>query len=400
MKRMLFVLICLLAGTALLTGCGNSSFDPIGLLELTGAGTKGNFQVELIGHPDNDYANDKQTWCYNVTVLAEQGDLSHWCLDLCDEPEHNVLNWSGPAGKIEYADPEWDDGEHGHIIKWDGTTLNPGESAIFCFTLEGIWESTQIEWFAKDGKPWGPEEPEFADTGSVTGPGCLPLCLPPTADFVADQNNVCVGAEIVFTDISTPNNITTWNWSFPGGNPSSANTQGPHTVTYNATGNYTISLNVSNNCSSHTEIKANYITVEDCTPPPTLRLTVNSREGGSAIIQFNPTIVVGPGNTTTIYNLPVNTVVNLTAIPNATYCFVNWTGIPIDGVTEAITSVIMQDNYEVTAHFEAVSPMPPATVGWEVYSVNKTTILAPWIILFVFITAGAALTVRWRLKRR
>lgn len=395
----LFAVITLSSIVAM-TGCGHSSSDLIGLLEVTSTGTKGNFQVELVGGPDNDYVNDKQTWCYNVTVLAEKGDLSHWCLDLCDEPEHNVLNWSGPAEKTEYRDPEWDDDAHGHIIKWDETILKAGESAIFCFTLEHIWESTQIEWFAKDGNPWGSDEPEFADTGSVTGPGCLSPCVLPTADFVTDQNNVCVDAEITFTDISTPNNITTWSWSFSGGNPSSADTQGPHTVIYNSPGNYTVSLNVSNNCGSHTETKTNYITVKDCTPtPPTLRLTVNSDKGGSAIIRFNPTIVVGPGNTTTIYNLPYYTVVNLTAIPNTTYRFVNWTGAPIDGVTDTITAIIMQDNYVITVHFEAVPPIPPTTVGWKAYPVNKIFVLAPWIFLFTSATI-ATLVIRRTLRHR
>lgn len=408
MKRALLILTCLLTGIVLpvvaMTGCGTPSSDPIGLLELTGIGTKGNFHVELVsGYPDNDYANNSQTWCYNVTVLAEKGDLSHWCLDLCDEPtKHKVTSWSGPAEKIEHRDPKWDDDGHGHIIKWDGTTLKPGESAIFCFTLEHIWEPTQIEWFAKDGNPWGCEEPEFADTGSVTGPGCLPLCVSPTADFVADKNNVCAGTEIIFIDISAPDDITAWNWSFPGGDPSSTDTQGPHAVTYNSPGNYTVSLNVSNSCGAHTETKTNYITVKDCTlPPPTLSLTVNSEEGGSAIIKFNPTIVVSPGNTTTVYNLPYYTVVNLTASPNTTYHFVNWTGAPIDGVTDATTSIIMQDNYVITAHFEAVPPMVPVTVGWKIYPVNKIFVLAPWILLSIFIAAGTTtLAVRRELRRR
>lgn len=409
MKRALFVLTCLFTVIVLpiiaMAGCSPSSSGPIGPLELMGTGTKGNFQVELVsGYPNNDYVNDKQVWCYNVTVLAEKGDLSHWCLDLCDEPEHNVLNWSGPAEKIQYGDPQWDDDAHGHIIKWDGTTLKSRESAIFCFTLEHIWEPIQREWFAKDGNLWGSDEPEFADTGSVIGPGCSSPCVLPTADFVADKNNVCAGGEITFADNSTPNDITAWNWSFPGGNPSSADTQGPHTVIYNSPGNYTVSLNVSNNCGSHTETKINYITVKDCTPtPPTLRLTVNSDEGGSAIIKFNSTIVVGPGNTTTIYNLPYYTVVNLTAVPNTTYRFINWTGAPIDGITDAITIIVMQDNYVITAHFEAVPPIPPippTTVGWQAYPVNKIFVLAPWILLFTFIAAGTPLAVRRALRRR
>jgi PKD repeat protein len=403
MKGMLCVLVCLLLGTALsmltMAGCSPPPSDSLSLLIPTSTGTKENFQAELLsGYPDNDYVNNSQTWCYNVTVLAEEGDLSHWCLDLCDEPtKHKIVSWSGPAEKIEYTDPKWDDGNHGHIIKWDGTALKPGESAIFCFTLEHVWESIQIEWFAKNGALWGSEEPKFADTGWVTGPSCLPPCVLPNADFLADKNEVCAGSEIIFTDISTPDDITTWSWSFPEGNPSSADTQGPHAVTYDDPGVCTVSLNVSNSCGSHTESKTNYITVKDCTPAPlTLNLTINSGEGGSVTARINPTIVVGPGNTTTIHDIPVGTVVNLTASPATAHQFVNWTGAPIDGVTDAVTVITMLDNYVITANFKAVAVIPPVTVGWEVYPINKTLILMPWIIpsLFIAIVSGTVLLTR------
>jgi len=389
--------ICLLIGTAIsvliATGCSSPPpSDPNNLLVLASVGAKGNFQVDLVsGYPDNDHINNTQTWCYNVTVLTKKGDLSHWCLDLCDEPEHQVLGWSGPAERIEHTDPKWDDGAHGHIIKWDGTTLKSEESAIFCFTLEDIWESADVDWFAKNGVHWD-------DTGNVTGPSCILLCALPKADFNADKNKICAGNEVVFTDTSVPDDITAWNWSFPGGNPSSTDTQGPHTVTYNNTGIFSINLTITNACGLHAEIKIDYITVEDCAPVPiTYNLTIFSTVGGSATATINPTTVVGPGETKIIFDIPANTVVNLTANTHTDYKFVNWTGNPIDGVADAVTTITMQDNYEIAANFKAVSATPPVIVGWETFPINKPAILLPWIALFTAVIAGTILP---RLRRR
>jgi len=386
MKRV----ICLLIGTAIsvliATGCSSPPpSDPNNLLVLASVGAKGNFQVDLVnGYPDNDHINNTQTWCYNVTVLAEKGDLSHWCLDLCDEPEHQALNWSGPAERIEHTDPKWDEDTHGHIIKWDGTTLKPGESTTFCFTLEDIWESTDVDWFAKNGVHWD-------DTGNVTGPSCILLCALPKADLNADKNKICAGNEVVFTDTSTPtpDDITTWSWSFPGGSPSSADTQGPHTVTYNIPGTYTVSLAVTNVCGSYTETKTDYITAENCAPvPATLELSINSTDGGSVNI---------PGEG--VFTYDEGTVVNLVAVADSGYQFVNWTGgvDTIADIDDAATTITMEDDYSITANFEAVPVIPPVTVGWETYPINKLAILAPWITLFTVIMAGASLLA---LKRR
>jgi len=139
---------------------------------VAGVGERNKVQVELVnGYPKNHTENNTQTWCYNVTVLATQGDLSHWDLDLCDNPTHNVTKSSPYTNS--FNDPTWDGGAHGNLIKWD-VAIATGESATFCFTLRGIWESTQVKWFAKDGKPWG--DPA-TDTGNVTGPSCSELSL-------------------------------------------------------------------------------------------------------------------------------------------------------------------------------------------------------------------------------
>lgn len=74
------------------------------------------------------------------------------------------------------------------------------------------------------------------------------------ADFTISSTNICVGQSVTFTDastaVSTPP-INSWSWDFDftsigGAVPSTANTQGPHTVTFNTPGNYVIRLEVAN----------------------------------------------------------------------------------------------------------------------------------------------------------
>jgi len=57
------------------------------------------------------------------------------------------------------------------------------------------------------------------------------------------------------------NAISSYQWSFPGGTPSSFSGQNPPYVTYAAAGTYTVSLAVSNVTANDTETKVGYITV-------------------------------------------------------------------------------------------------------------------------------------------
>ena len=87
---------------------------------------------------------------------------------------------------------------------------------------------------------------------------------PCTADFSAQPTTACVGETVTFTDQSSTT-ADTWVWSFPGGTPSSAQTRGPHNVTYSKPGDYTASLQVYCGNSSDMETKNSFIHINDCT---------------------------------------------------------------------------------------------------------------------------------------
>jgi len=98
---------------------------------------------------------------------------------------------------------------------------------------------------------------------------------PPTANFSANVTSGCAPLTVQFTDTST-GSPTSWSWNFTGGNPSSANTQGPHTVTYNSAGTYNVTLTVSNACGSNTTTQTNYITVGGGAPVAAFNATPTS----------------------------------------------------------------------------------------------------------------------------
>ncbi len=88
----------------------------------------------------------------------------------------------------------------------------------------------------------------------------------PIANFSASPTSGCNSLVVTFTDLSagTP---TTWNWSFPGGAPAAFVGQNPPPITYATPGNYTVTLVVSNVSGNDTEVKTNYIVVNNCPPP-------------------------------------------------------------------------------------------------------------------------------------
>lgn len=79
------------------------------------------------------------------------------------------------------------------------------------------------------------------------------------ARFSSTRDYVCQGDQVQFFDNSF-NGQTTWNWSFPGGTPSSSTLQNP-TVTYNTPGNYSVTLTIGNGSSTKTTTRNSFVRV-------------------------------------------------------------------------------------------------------------------------------------------
>jgi len=83
------------------------------------------------------------------------------------------------------------------------------------------------------------------------------------ADFTGAPTTVVVGNTVTFTDNSSCSPAT-WEWSFPGGAPSSYTGQTPPAITYNTVGTYDVTLTVTKPGASDAKTRTGYITV---TPP-------------------------------------------------------------------------------------------------------------------------------------
>ncbi|MFK8006955.1 MAG: PKD domain-containing protein [Saprospiraceae bacterium] len=102
-----------------------------------------------------------------------------------------------------------------------------------------------------------------------------------SAGFFAEDTEGCAPMQIQFTDQSS-DNVSGWNWSFPGGTPATSSEQNP-LVNYNTPGVYEVTLEVSNPFNSSTVTETNYITILDV---PTANFTFN--ETGN-VINYNNT---------------------------------------------------------------------------------------------------------------
>ncbi|MFN8308331.1 MAG: T9SS type A sorting domain-containing protein [Chitinophagales bacterium] len=77
------------------------------------------------------------------------------------------------------------------------------------------------------------------------------------ARMLVDNNNPCTGDSVHFRDVST-GEVTTRNWTFPGGTPSTSTASNP-VVTYGSSGAYQVILTVSNGVTTKSDTQLNFI---------------------------------------------------------------------------------------------------------------------------------------------
>jgi parallel beta-helix repeat protein/predicted outer membrane repeat protein len=107
--------------------------------------------------------------------------------------------------------------------------------------------------------PGGTDTETKTDYIAVSLPGG-----PPVANFTATPRSGTAPLNVQFTDISA-GDITSWSWDFgSGASPATADTQGPHSVTYSTEGAKTVSLTATGSGGSDEEIRADYIHVCIC----------------------------------------------------------------------------------------------------------------------------------------
>ena len=87
----------------------------------------------------------------------------------------------------------------------------------------------------------------------------------PIPAFNTSQLNIYEGGSVTFTDnsIGAGNEITNWEWTFDGANPSNYTGQNPPEIIYSTQGVYDVSLQVTNSQSTQTLLKESHIVVSE-----------------------------------------------------------------------------------------------------------------------------------------
>ena len=93
---------------------------------------------------------------------------------------------------------------------------------------------------------------------------------PPSAQIAADKLEInCLDDTVHFIDHSAVRlNSATWQWDFPGGNPSSSNLENP-IIVYSQPGSYNVSLTVTDSFGTNSQTYTNFITYSDSVFPIT-----------------------------------------------------------------------------------------------------------------------------------
>lgn len=218
-------------------------------------------------------------------------------------------------------------------IRW--SLINPFNSKeVILATDLGVWRTSDISVASPS---WSRSNNGFANVrvdmlqmrnsdstvmastygrGVFTSKWAVSVTSPPNSSFVANDTTICVGDTVSFTN-NTSGVVTSRNWTFTGGSPTSSTAQNPQII-YNTPGTYNVRLISSNGSGSDTLTRSSYITVSANptvslgaftsvqTTTPAFALTGGSPSGGTysgpgvSSGNFDPS-VAGAGTHTITY---------------------------------------------------------------------------------------------------
>lgn len=201
---------------------------------------------------------------YNVTLLAKnpygedtEAKNSYITVTNCSKPDASFTTASPSTGCAPLTVQFTDQSSNAVSWNWTFTGGNPSSSTSqmpqVTYQTPGSYSVRLIA-----------TNQAGSDTLIQANYVTVQDCSAPAAAFTSDTTQGCEGKTIKFFDQST--NATSWNWTFIGGTPSASSDQNP-VVTYNAAGNYKVTLVANNDYGSATEAKNDYISIKLCAAP-------------------------------------------------------------------------------------------------------------------------------------
>ncbi len=184
--------------------------------------------------------NDTYTYAtagnYQVKLtVTDANSCTNLLIDTVQVYEEPIPNFSYPVGNLCKNNP---------VLFTNTTTGETGAAVTWTWDFNGEGASSE-------------KEPSFtfltSGSKTITLTSSIPGCANVTQQTINIEespttafsfNNTCNGAATTFTDATTGNNLTTWNWNFGDGTFSAI--QNP-THNYAAAGNYVVTLTVGNN---------------------------------------------------------------------------------------------------------------------------------------------------------
>ena len=288
------------------------------------------------GHADTAYYNDMWrydmntniwTWVAGTNMINDTGRYASTCVfDSVNIPEARTEQRSSVQ---DGCGNFWMFGginqrSLGHVMNdlwiFDHSTLEwswlHGSNQInppFSFGTKGIPSPTNLP-IARAGAIawWGNDNRFYMFGGTIDNTGltvcdmwvyapdssCLGNCSAVVSAQFDSPDSICPGTCINFTNLSV--NASSYQWIFPGGNPSSSNDVDPQSICYANPGNYDVTLIATNGNSSDTLLLANYISVFPIPPAQGIFQSGDTlfANPGSASYQwfFNGSIIPGATN--------------------------------------------------------------------------------------------------------
>ena len=125
-------------------------------------------------------------------------------------------------------------------------------------------ESSGTYWISRDGNKWSALGSDIKDSeADLSIRAYADRSTDINAFFTADRQVVCSGSPVTFNNGSN-GVVTSYSWNFgSGANPATANTAGPHEVTYSTPGKKDISLSITGPNGTKILTRKSYIEVVD-----------------------------------------------------------------------------------------------------------------------------------------
>jgi len=213
---------------------------------------KYNIRKAILSSFTIDMSGSQTGLAVNVTLVINKvasAATANCVVHLFITESHIQENWQGCMTELNHVNRLM-------VPGLDGTPLNltnDEQTINLSFNLDGGWDQDHIELVAMI------QNNTTKETYQATMSTLDELTPAPLiADFEASETMVCQGTNVIFTD-NTQGSPSSWQWTFPGGTPSSSTQESP-TVVYNTPGTYDVTLYVNDGFTNDEITKTAYIT--------------------------------------------------------------------------------------------------------------------------------------------